>query len=109
MKRFLLSDGFFGILITLFVLGSYITHSSLLETVELKSYDLRARFREDTAQKPNEIAIVAIDDNSVTQLGRWPWPRSRIAVMVEKLNSYQPKVIGLNIVFSETDRNPGIA
>jgi len=108
MKKFLLSDRFFGILITLFVIGSYITGSALLDTVELKFYDLRAKFREDTSQKPNEVAIVAIDDNSLAQLGRWPWPRSRIATMVEKLNSYGPKVIGLNILFSEPDHNPGI-
>src|SRR5579884_4221153 len=109
MKKFLLSDRFVGIVITLFVVGSYLTGSALLDTVELKFYDFRAKFREETAQKPNEVAIVAIDDNSLAQLGRWPWPRSRIAAMVDKLNSYNPKVIGLNILFSEPDRNPGIA
>ena len=61
MKKFLLSDRFFGILITLFVLGSYVTGSALLDSVELKFYDVRAKFREDTAQKPNEVAIVAAD------------------------------------------------
>src|SRR4051812_11546897 len=75
MKKFLLSDRFFGILLTLFVLGSYVTASSLLESVELKFYDFRAKFRQDTTQ-PNEVAIIAIDDNSLAQLGRWPWPRS---------------------------------
>ncbi len=109
MKKFLLSDRFFGILLTLFVAGSYVTGSALLETVELKFYDFRARFRQDTTQKPNEVAIVAIDDNSLGQLGRWPWPRSRVAAMLEKLDSYGPKVIGLNILFSEPDRNPGMA
>lgn len=108
MKKFLLSDRFFGILLTLFVAGSYVTGSAFLESVELKFYDFRAKFREDPTP-PNEVAIVAIDDNSLTQLGRWPWPRSRVAAMVEKLNSYGPKVIGLNIIFSEPDRNPGIA
>ena len=64
MKKFLLSDRFFGILLTLFVAGSYLTHSALLESVELKFYDIRAKFRTDPAQ-PNEVAIVAIDDNSL--------------------------------------------
>src|SRR5215470_6976206 len=89
-------------------MGAILSHSSLLESVELKFYDFCAKFREDTTQKPNEIAIVAIDDNSLAQLGRWPWPRSRVAAMIDKLNSYGPKVIGLNILFSESDRNPGI-
>jgi len=108
MKKFLLSDLFFGILLTLFVAGSYLAGSALLDSIEQKFYDLRAKFRQDNRQKPNEVAIVAIDDNSLAQLGRWPWPRSRIAAMLEKLNSYGPKVIGLNILFSEPDRNPGI-
>ena len=109
MKKFLLSDRFFGILLTLFVLGSYITGSALLESVEMKFYDMRAKFREDTRQQPAEVAIVAIDDSSLAQLGRWPWPRTRIAEMLEKLNTYGPKVIGLNILFSEPERNPGMA
>ncbi len=108
MKKFLLSDRFFGILLTLFVAGSYLIGSAALESVELKFYDLRAKFREDVSQQPNEVAIIGIDDNSLAQLGRWPWPRSRIAAMIDKLNSYGPKVIGLNILFSEADRNPGI-
>src|SRR6185295_5465052 len=107
MKKFLLSDRFFGILLTLFVAISYVTGSAFLESVELKFYDFRSKFREDPTP-PNEVAIVAIDDNSLAQLGRWPWPRSRVAAMVDKLNSYGPKVIGLNILFSEPDRNPGI-
>ncbi len=108
MKKFLLSDRFFGILLTLFVAASYAVGSGVLESLELKFYDFRATFRQEST-RPEEVAIIAIDDNSLAQLGRWPWPRSRIAAMLEKLNSYGPKVIGLNILFSEPDRNPGIA
>src|SRR5262245_10972439 len=108
MKKFLLSDLFFGVLLTLFVAGSYLVQSSFLESIEYKFYDVRARFRQDAATKPAEVAIIAIDDDSLAQLGRWPWPRSRIAAMLDKVSSYGPKVIGLNILFSEPDRNPGI-
>jgi serine/threonine-protein kinase len=107
MKKFLLSDLFFGILLTLLVAGSYLLGGAFLQPFELKFYDLRARFLQDQTQ-PDEVAIIAIDDSSLAQLGRWPWPRSRIAAMVDKLNSYGPKAIGLNILFSEPDQNPGI-
>jgi len=40
MKRFLLSDLFFGILVTLFVTGSYMFSSALLDSVEMKFYDV---------------------------------------------------------------------
>jgi len=109
MKKFLLSDVFFGVLLTLFVLFSYVSGSAALESLELKFYDIRAKFLQDAGKPPTEVAIVAIDDDSLTQLGRWPWPRSRIAAMLDKLNSYGPKVIGLNILFAEADQNPGIA
>jgi eukaryotic-like serine/threonine-protein kinase len=109
MKKFLLSDLFFGILLTLFVAGSYLTGSAALESLELKFYDIRSRLLQTPDQPPNEVAVVAIDDDSLAQLGRWPWPRGRVADMVEKLNSYGPKVIGLNILFAEPDQNPGIA
>src|SRR6516162_3528174 len=100
MKKFLLSDLCFGILLTLFVAGSYLFGSGLLDSVEMKFYDVRAKFLENPTQ-PNEVAIIGIDDNSLAQLGRWPWPRSRIAAMLDKLDSYGPKVIGMNILFSE--------
>lgn len=109
MKKFLLSDLFFGILLTLFVAGSYVTGSAILESLELKFYDIRAKLLQTPEQAPSEVAIVAIDDDSLAQLGRWPWPRGRVADMLEKLNSYGPKVIGLNILFAEPDQNPGIA
>ncbi|HEY2383637.1 MAG TPA: serine/threonine-protein kinase [Terriglobia bacterium] len=108
MKKLFTSDLFFGIVLTLFVAGSYLIGSTFLESVELKFYDVRAKFRQESGQ-PNDVAIIAIDDNSLTQLGRWPWPRSRIAAMLDKVGSYGPKVIGLNILFSEPDHNPGIA
>jgi eukaryotic-like serine/threonine-protein kinase len=109
MKKFLLSDLFFGILLTLFVAGSYVTGSAVLESLELKFYDMRAGMLQTPEQPPTEVAVVAIDDDSLAQLGRWPWPRGRVADMVEKLNSYGPKVIGLNILFTEPDQNPAIA
>src|SRR5688572_15534611 len=87
MKKFLLSDLFFGILLTLFVAGSYLTGSAALESLELKFYDIRARLLQTPEQPPTEVAIVAIDDDSLTQLGRWPWPRGRVADMLEKLHS----------------------
>jgi len=39
MKELLLSDLFFGILLTSFVAGSYVTGSAILESLELKFYD----------------------------------------------------------------------
>ena len=52
-----------------------------------------------------EIIIVAIDDDSLNKEGRWPWPRSKHADLINKLELESPRAIGLDIIFSEPDRN----
>jgi len=47
----------------------------------------------------DDIVIVAIDDKSLQELGRWPWPRERFAQVIEFLN--QSSVIGIDISFFE--------
>jgi len=51
-----------------------------------------------------EIGIVAIDTKSVDRYGRWPWPRSIMAELLEVLEThYQAKVFAYDSVFSEPD------
>jgi len=50
------------------------------------------------------VRIVAIDDKSLQAVGQWPWPRSVIAELVDKLNAAGAAVITLDILFSEPDR-----
>src|SRR3989344_5130782 len=102
-----LLDAVMGLALTLFVAGSYYYRLPFLESVEFKAYDLRAKLRQDL-NPPPEIVLVAIDDDSVTQLGRWPWPRTRMAEAIDKLRAAGPKVIGLNVLFSEPEQNHGL-
>lgn len=48
-----------------------------------------------------DIVIIAIDDDSVAQLGRWPWPRSTHAALLDRLHS--ARAIGLDLILSEPD------
>lgn len=50
------------------------------------------------------IAIVAIDAESVDAYGQFPWPRTRIAELIDRLSSAGAKVIALDLVFSEPSR-----
>ncbi len=56
-------------------------------------------------QKDAHVVIVAIDEKSqrVPELGLWPWPREKIAIMVEQLLRCKAKVVGFDVVFSEED------
>lgn len=78
--------------------------SFLLDMMELKAYDLRFKSRGD--MKPgDEVAIAVIDEKSLDVLGRWPWPRSVIAQLVDRLSEGGARVIGFDIVFSEPEEN----
>jgi len=50
------------------------------------------------------VAVVVVDEESLAAYGQWPWPRTRIAELVDKLAEYQPASIGFDILFSEPDR-----
>lgn len=52
----------------------------------------------------DDIIIVAIDDYSLTQLGKWPWRRSLHAELIEKISKAQPRVIGLDISLSQAEQ-----
>lgn len=50
------------------------------------------------------VRIVDIDDDSLNRLGQWPWPRTRVAELVEKLNTAGAAAIGFDVLFAEADR-----
>jgi adenylate cyclase len=56
------------------------------------------------------VTIVDIDEKSLAKHGQWPWPRTRIAELVTRLNQLGAVVTGFDIVFPEPDRlNPALA
>ena len=50
-----------------------------------------------------DIVIVAIDDDSIDSIGRWPWRRALHAAVLERITQGQPRAIGMDVVFSEED------
>ncbi|MDP3543774.1 MAG: serine/threonine-protein kinase [Elusimicrobiota bacterium] len=106
-KKGRLLDAAIGLFLTLAVGGDYFFRWGILESVEFKAYDLRASLRTDL-NPPPEIVLVAIDDDSIAQIGRWPWPRSRMADAIDKLRAAGPKVLGINILYSEAEQNQGL-
>jgi serine/threonine-protein kinase len=96
-----------GFGITLAILVLYFTQLVFLESIELKTFDWRAR--SDQVQKPPpDVVIVSIDDESIAKMGRWPWPRSLIARMIGFLSKSGATVVGVDILFSESEENQGL-
>ena len=80
-----------------------------LEEVRLRAFDLFQvlRPREQTARP---VVIVDIDEASLKEIGQWPWPRTVVADLVNRLNALGAVVIGFDVVFPEPDRmSPAVA
>ena len=55
--------------------------------------------------KPSPVPVVVdIDEKSLKQYGQWPWPRYRIAILMDKLRNFGALSIGLDMLFAEEDR-----
>ncbi len=103
----ILSDWVIGCLLTIVMLVALLLQWSPLQSLELKSYDFRERMREKKQSSP--VVIVAIDDASIASMGRWPWPRTFMAEMIEILKADEAALIGLDILYTEQDRSSGLA
>lgn len=68
----------------------------------LSTVSLKALFRlRGNLQPPDDLVIVAIDDQSLQRVGQWPWPRSVIADALDKLTQAQARSVGLDIIYAE--------
>ncbi len=75
------------------------------EHIESKTLDIRLHLRNLIEKQPStkEIAIVAIDEKSIAEIGRWPWSRAVQGELVSKISSGRPKAIGIDIMYSEPE------
>ena len=72
-------------------------------------YDARLRATLPNTLEPR-IVIVDIDEKSLAEVGRWPWPRDRIAQLVDRLfDEQQIALLGLDTVFAEPDPSAALA
>ena len=52
------------------------------------------------------VAIVAIDEESIDCYGRWPWPRTLLARLIDRIAAAGAAVVALDIILSEPSRSP---
>ncbi len=85
---------------------------SLFVKIDGAIYDARINSRSSTELDPR-IAILDIDEYSLREPqdggeGRWPWPRNRLAKIVDKLfDHYEIAALGFDVIFSEEDQSSG--
>jgi PAS domain S-box-containing protein len=52
---------------------------------------------------PGDVVIVAVDDASIAELGRWPWRRAVHAALLDRLRAMGVRAVGLDFLFTEPD------
>src|SRR5579864_6038554 len=50
-----------------------------------------------------QVAMVLIDDATLAQYGRWPWPRAELAKLVQAVSAQHPKAIGMDVLLPEAE------
>ncbi len=98
------SDWFVGLLITLSFL--IFMNSDFIQSIERDAYDFGVS---SSSRIPSDkIAIIAIDDQSIANIGRWPWSRDIHAQLHEMLAEAGVKAIGQTVLFAEPQLDPGL-
>ena len=99
------SDWFLGLIVALLLLIA--SGGDLIQSLERKAYDLGVRSASRTPS--DRIAVIAIDDQSIANIGRWPWPRDVHAKMTDILANAKAKTIGYTAFFFEPQVDAGLA
>ncbi|OHE61063.1 MAG: hypothetical protein A2Z47_12555 [Thermodesulfovibrio sp. RBG_19FT_COMBO_42_12] len=78
---------------------------SIEESVETMTFDYRFHIRNliSNPTKSGDIVVVAIDEGSLKEFGRWPWSRALMAELVNEILNSDPKVLAVDIFFSEPE------
>jgi adenylate cyclase len=88
--------------VLVFIAHAHLPHA--FEFLELKAFDARM-YSGKITPPTGEVAIAAIDDKSIAELGQWVWPRSIVAQLITALTDYEAFIIASDVLFSERDEN----
>ena len=102
---FLRADWFAGVAI---VIATVVLNLStdFIGTLERRFYDFSST---STSRQPSDrIAVIAIDDQSVANIGRWPWPRDVHAKLIDQLSVAKAKTVVYTAFFLEPQVDAGL-
>jgi eukaryotic-like serine/threonine-protein kinase len=99
------ADWFVALLVVAVVLVIF-QATDAIETLERRFYDFGST---SAARQPSDrIAVIAIDDQSIANIGRWPWSRDVHAQLIDKLAAAKAKTIVYTTFFFEPQTDPGL-
>ena len=103
--QFWRTDWFAGLLV---VVAVFVLHKStnLIDSLERRLYDFGST--SSTRLPSQQIAVIAIDDQSIANIGRWPWPRDVHARLIDQLSAAKVKTIAHTAFFFEPQVDRGL-
>jgi adenylate cyclase len=99
-----------GLAITLFFVGHAVEayRVGLIEQLDRSIYDARLRMTMP-GKGDARVVILDIDEKSLGEIGRWPWSRSIMARLVDRLfDEHGVAVLGFDVVWAERDNSSGM-
>ena len=84
------------------VVALHLLRPELLVRLDLAVYDRLVSASRLQAQS-GRVTLVAIDERTLAEAGRWPWPRDRVAALLDRVRSLGAAAIGLDVLFAEPD------
>ena len=111
IKRAFSMERLIGIAMIIGFLAIYHQDPYPVQFVRNKTFDffqkLKPREIPPPAGKP--VTIVDLDENSLTEIGQWPWSRDIVAKMVKNLTKMGAALVAFDVVFAEPDpMNPSL-
>ena len=99
-----------GLVITLFFIGHAARYYEVPIISQLDNIIYDARLQVTMPRGVDErIVILDIDEQSLQEVARWPWPRDVMADLIEKLfGKYEIAIVAFDVVFAEADYSSGI-
>ncbi len=86
--------------------SSALMQVSFFASLRNKAYDALFYFRGPLPDKGRAVALVAIDEPSLRKTGDWPWPRSVLARLIERIKQGGPRVVGVDLLLDLPSRGP---
>jgi adenylate cyclase len=78
---------------------------AMLVSLRQSAFDVYQRLQPRLYSPEAPVRIVDIDEAALAEYGQWPWPRTIIARLVDKLTEKGAAVVAFDMVFAEPDRS----
>lgn len=102
--------GFIVRLAVILVAVAGMIHTQILERFDYMIYDkLSALQRMSAYQHQDDVVIIAIDDESLNVLGRWPWSRGVHAELINRLKAIDNRAVAMDLLLLEAQSTDDLA